>query len=396
MITKKHIHFREQHACLSCRISFKNFGGSCPECKKPLIAMGKSFRAPARTAKKQWEKVILLRNAGERFHHHAGNLGNTKWEAKEAIKRSATWKLKPPKDSPPQHTNKQWTAFSGKKPSNQTMKTTLDLSISYQTTVNVFDKNTGGEHCLITECTLLGEEAGSVDANGIPTITGVTTAYTNEISELPLGTATCCTLKIKAAKEDNMLGQTFRQHPETETFRKFFKENGEVTQKIKTLFPSADDSGDILIIASIELENFAKKTGAGAVFMERILRDLGRHCSLILLTAFPLDQIGKAPSSTQKTGVAKLKAYYEKFGFKSIEKDMMGICPKDSFKSKSELNTLTKINVSLPKREKKSKRKANKGFAFIKLGSTPKPERKVDTGFANLISFGTLLTPNTK
>ncbi len=62
--------------------------------------MGKSFRAPARTAKKQWEKVILLRNAGERFHHHAGNLGNTKWEAKAAIKRSATWKLKTPQGLP--------------------------------------------------------------------------------------------------------------------------------------------------------------------------------------------------------------------------------------------------------------------------------------------------------
>lgn len=67
------------HACFRCRKSFKQPGSShwdpavpvrpfsCPDCKRPMVRMGKYFKAPARRALKQWLKVELLHSYGERF-----------------------------------------------------------------------------------------------------------------------------------------------------------------------------------------------------------------------------------------------------------------------------------------------------------------------------------------
>lgn len=40
----------------------------CPQCAKPMVAMGKNFKAPKQTNKKQWEKVRLLYQNGFAYH----------------------------------------------------------------------------------------------------------------------------------------------------------------------------------------------------------------------------------------------------------------------------------------------------------------------------------------
>jgi hypothetical protein len=75
------VHF----ACFSCRKSFKQRGSSnwdthvprrpfpCPECKQPMVRLGRYFKAPPQRATRQWIKVELLHHFGEQFH--AGNSG---------------------------------------------------------------------------------------------------------------------------------------------------------------------------------------------------------------------------------------------------------------------------------------------------------------------------------
>ena len=60
------------HACFSCRVSFKRSSldadpAICPSCANPLAKMGRSFKAPRKSAIKQWKKVQLLWEAGYRF-----------------------------------------------------------------------------------------------------------------------------------------------------------------------------------------------------------------------------------------------------------------------------------------------------------------------------------------
>ena len=75
------VHF----ACFDCRKAFKQRGSSnwdhtlphrpfpCPECKQPMVRLGRYFKAPPQRADKQWLKVELLHHYGERFE--SGYLG---------------------------------------------------------------------------------------------------------------------------------------------------------------------------------------------------------------------------------------------------------------------------------------------------------------------------------
>jgi hypothetical protein len=66
-----------QHfACFACRKAFKQRGSGhpswnetlrafpCPDCKSPMVSMGRDFKAPPRRAKDQWIKVELLHSFG--------------------------------------------------------------------------------------------------------------------------------------------------------------------------------------------------------------------------------------------------------------------------------------------------------------------------------------------
>jgi hypothetical protein len=66
-----------QHfACFACRKAFKQRGSGhpsgneilrafpCPDCKSPMVPMGRDFKAPPRRAKDQWIKVELLQSFG--------------------------------------------------------------------------------------------------------------------------------------------------------------------------------------------------------------------------------------------------------------------------------------------------------------------------------------------
>ena len=61
------------HACFSCRRSLKcnpapdSTRRVCPSCEGPLYQMGRSFKAPRRSAVRQWEKVQTLYAHGFRF-----------------------------------------------------------------------------------------------------------------------------------------------------------------------------------------------------------------------------------------------------------------------------------------------------------------------------------------
>ena len=60
------------YACFSCRVSFKKAQAesklhTCPNCRNALAEMGRSFKAPRKTATKQWSKVQRLWEAGYRF-----------------------------------------------------------------------------------------------------------------------------------------------------------------------------------------------------------------------------------------------------------------------------------------------------------------------------------------
>lgn len=65
--------FLVSFACFACRKSFKkplvpDHQFKCPQCAQELAHMGRSFKAPRRTEKRQWEKVQQLWSAGYRFH----------------------------------------------------------------------------------------------------------------------------------------------------------------------------------------------------------------------------------------------------------------------------------------------------------------------------------------
>jgi len=73
--TTNRVHF----VCFDCRKSFKQRGSSnwdvevpkrpfpCPECRTPMVRLGRYFKAPPRRAVHQWLKVELLHHFGEMF-----------------------------------------------------------------------------------------------------------------------------------------------------------------------------------------------------------------------------------------------------------------------------------------------------------------------------------------
>ena len=72
-------------ACFDCRKTFKQLESSnwdraiperpfdCPNCKQPMVRLGRYFKAPPQRAVRQWQKVELLYQYGERFE--SGNSG---------------------------------------------------------------------------------------------------------------------------------------------------------------------------------------------------------------------------------------------------------------------------------------------------------------------------------
>ena len=77
-------HARTNYACFSCRRhgSSEMYCGDastviCTSCREPMTHMGRNFKAPRRTATKQWEKVRRLREQScyfichDRRHLHA-------------------------------------------------------------------------------------------------------------------------------------------------------------------------------------------------------------------------------------------------------------------------------------------------------------------------------------
>ncbi len=72
--------YKQHYACFACRKAFRIPGTEpfvgqrslasivkCPDCAKPMSKMGRDFKAPRRSATKQWEKVRQLREAGFAF-----------------------------------------------------------------------------------------------------------------------------------------------------------------------------------------------------------------------------------------------------------------------------------------------------------------------------------------
>ena len=80
---KNTVHF----ACFDCRVAFKQPDSSnwdthvaerpfdCPNCKQPMVRLGRYFKAPPRRATRQWLKVELLFKYGERFFSGNSRLG---------------------------------------------------------------------------------------------------------------------------------------------------------------------------------------------------------------------------------------------------------------------------------------------------------------------------------
>ena len=73
-VTNK-VHF----ACFACRTTFKQQGSSnwdsnvperlflCPNCKQPMVRMGRYFKAPPQRATRAWREVERQYQQGERF-----------------------------------------------------------------------------------------------------------------------------------------------------------------------------------------------------------------------------------------------------------------------------------------------------------------------------------------
>lgn len=70
---------RVHFACFTCRKTFKQAGSSnwdsnvpqrpfpCPNCKQPMVRMGRYFKAPAQRAVRAWGEVERRYQSGERF-----------------------------------------------------------------------------------------------------------------------------------------------------------------------------------------------------------------------------------------------------------------------------------------------------------------------------------------
>jgi hypothetical protein len=90
-----------QHfACFNCRKAFKQRGSGhpswkeslrpfpCPNCKAPMVPLGRDFKAPPQRAKAQWLKVELLHSFGVTFEvpvTEAGGPGERPGKLNEAI-----------------------------------------------------------------------------------------------------------------------------------------------------------------------------------------------------------------------------------------------------------------------------------------------------------------------
>jgi len=78
--------YKQHYACFQCRKVFRIPGTDgafdspaytdllkrkvkCPDCRNPMALMGRDFKAPRESARKQWEKVQQLRNAGIAFEY---------------------------------------------------------------------------------------------------------------------------------------------------------------------------------------------------------------------------------------------------------------------------------------------------------------------------------------
>jgi hypothetical protein len=69
------VHF----VCFECRKAFKQRGSSnwdsksprrlflCPNCKQPMVRLGRYFKAPRQRAARTWRQVERLYQGGERF-----------------------------------------------------------------------------------------------------------------------------------------------------------------------------------------------------------------------------------------------------------------------------------------------------------------------------------------
>ena len=60
---------RTHFACVACRRSAKhpqNAAPRCPDCRQPMVELGRDFHAPRRGNLAQWRKIALLVAAGRR------------------------------------------------------------------------------------------------------------------------------------------------------------------------------------------------------------------------------------------------------------------------------------------------------------------------------------------
>jgi hypothetical protein len=71
--------YRQHYACFECRKMFRptfemkaeqtapGIVFLCPECKRPMHNVGRDFKAPKQSDKRQWEKVRILWHKGIRW-----------------------------------------------------------------------------------------------------------------------------------------------------------------------------------------------------------------------------------------------------------------------------------------------------------------------------------------
>ena len=85
--------YRLTYVCFNCRTSFKyipieNFR-YCDDCDEQLAEMGRSFRVPSKSQNRQWKKIEMLFNAGERFwsYGRSEKIPNTIRETKNYVKK---------------------------------------------------------------------------------------------------------------------------------------------------------------------------------------------------------------------------------------------------------------------------------------------------------------------
>ncbi len=80
---------RAKILCLDCRACFKRdrskTGYTCPTCGGAAVDIGSAFKAPRRTATRQWEVVLFLANHGFRYRKNAGPAPRTMSEARRRV-----------------------------------------------------------------------------------------------------------------------------------------------------------------------------------------------------------------------------------------------------------------------------------------------------------------------